>query len=590
MVGALAVMSCSDDDAPDDAADVTAEADAAATTAAITDTTAAPAATDTTAASTATSAATATTGAPDTTEAAATTEAPATTAAAGPAPGGTLVVAISSDPGGLNPAITTSGGTHTASELMFNGLVELDADGQPQPELAESWEITDDGATYTFTLRDGVTWHDGEPFTSADVVYTFNEVLTTLHSRTAASVGSNIMAIEAPDEATVVFRFNQPYAPLLQQLDVTEAPILPAHLFEGTDPMENPANNAPVGTGPFRFVSYTPDAEIRMERNADYFKDGLPLLDEVVMRVIPDAGTRVAALENGEVDWLFDVPGPDLERLGDDENYGTLETLINPGGSNCIMTVTFNLERPIFADQRVRQSIASALDRDQFLERVLFGQGLVAEAPISSGIGFAHAEDVELPAFDRDAAAALLDEAGWVREGDGVRTAQGVEGVADGTPLAFNFVHFPTFAAYGELYRAQLAEVGIEVTLQPLEPPVFATTVFTDRNFDTNIISYCNGQDPEIGVRRMYDSARIGPVPFSNAAAYSNPDVDALFAEAAATIDTETRTDLYRQIQEQVAADLPYVWIVETASTRLFTANCQDFLPSGHFAETASCG
>lgn len=503
--------------------------------------------------------------------------------------GGTLVAAISSDPGGLNPAITTSGGTHTASELMFNGLVELDDDGEPQPELAESWEIEDDGATYTFTLREGVVWHDGEPFTSADVVYSFNEVLTKLHSRTAASVGSNISSVEAPDDHTVVFRFKEPYAPLLQQLDVTEAPILPAHVYEGTDPLTNPANNAPVGTGPFRFVSYTPDSEVRLERNEDYFKEGLPLLDEVVMRVIEDASSRVAALEAGEVDWLFDVPGPELERLVSDPSFEALPTLINPGGANCIMTVSFNLERPVFGDQRVRRAIGHALDREQFLERVLFGQGLVAEAPISSGIGFAHAEDVELPELDRDAAAELLDEAGWVREGSGTRRAQGVEGVEDGTPLAFDFLHFPTFAAYGELFRAQLAEVGVDVTLRPLDPPVFADTVFKARDFDTNIISYCNGQDPEIGVRRMYDSARIGPVPFSNAAAYRNPEVDAAFAEAAQTIDAEERAELYREIQEQVAEDLPYLWIVETQSTRVFTADCQDFGPSGHFAETASC-
>ncbi|MEX2660065.1 MAG: ABC transporter substrate-binding protein, partial [Acidimicrobiales bacterium] len=299
--------------------------------------------------------------------------------------------------------------------------------------------------------------------------------------------------------------------------------------------------------------------------------------------------SRLAALENGEVDYLFDVPGPELERLSGDPDYDTQSTLINPGGSNCIMTVSFNLDRPMFADQEVRQAIAHALDRDQFLERVLFGSGLVAESHISSGIAFAHAA-ADLPAHDVDAAEAMLEAAGWIREGGGTRTAAGVEGVEDGTELAFDFTHFPTFSAYAELLRAQLAEVGIEVTLQPLEPPVFVETVFTDRAFDTNIISYCNGPDPEIGVRRMFDSSRIGPVPFSNAAGYTNPEVDALFAEAATTVDTDARGDLYRQIQELTAADLPYIPIVETESTRVFTSTCRDFLPAGHFAETASCG
>ncbi|RZU31773.1 ABC transporter substrate-binding protein [Blastococcus saxobsidens] len=509
---------------------------------------------------------------------------------AGPPRGGTLVAAIDSDPGTLNPAITTSGGARTASELLFNGLVGLTSDLEPVPELAESWEVLEAGALYRFDLRDGVTWHDGEPFTSADVIFTFEEMLLSLHARTKASVGAALESIEAPDEDTVEFRFTEPYAPLLLQLDVTEAPILPRHVYEGTDVMTNPANTDPVGTGPFRLESYTPDAELRFSANPDYFEPDLPYLDEVVMRIIPERGNQVVALEAGEVDWLFGVPGPDLARLEESGDYGFLETAVNPGGSNCIMTVSFNLERPMFADVALRRALATALDREQFVERVLFGQGRVAEAPISSGIPFAHAPDLEeMPQFERDEAESLLDEAGWPRDGDGVRTARGVDGVPDGTPLQFGFTHFPSFSAYAELLRAQLREVGAEVKLVPLEPPVFADTVFKARDFDTNIISYCNGADPEIGVKRMYTTANIGPVPFSNAAAYSNPTVDAYFDEARTTVDPEARSDIYRRLQEQLVEDLPYFWIVETESVRAYYARCEGFGPAGHFATTAHC-
>jgi peptide/nickel transport system substrate-binding protein len=246
--------------------------------------------------------------------------------------GGTLVAAISGDPGSLNPAITTSGGVHTASELMFNGLVELSPDGEPVPSLAASWDVEDDGALYRFHLVDGVTWHDGEPFTADDVVFTFEEALTKLHARTAASVGNAAPTISAVDDLTVEFRFDAPYAPLLQQLNVTEAPILPRHVYEGGDLAEHPANLAPVGTGPFRFVSYTPDSEIRVARNEDYFKPGLPVLDEVVLRIVPDESSALAALERGEVDFLFGAPGPELERLRADGGYGFLQTATNPGG------------------------------------------------------------------------------------------------------------------------------------------------------------------------------------------------------------------------------------------------------------------
>lgn len=506
-----------------------------------------------------------------------------------PARGGTLVAAISEDPGHLNPAITTSGATHTASELVYNGLVSLDEELRPVPELAESWEVEEDGALYRFHLREDVTWHDGEPFTAEDVVFTFEEVLLELHSRTKASLGGVLESVTAVDEHTVELRFDRPYAPLLQQLDVTEAPILAQHVYEGTNLQEAPANLEPVGTGPFELVSYRPDAELRFERNDDYFEEGLPYLDEVVMRVIPDASNQVVALEAGEVDWIWSVPGPDIERMRQAGGVELLETSVNPGGANCIMTVSFNLDRPMFQDVRTRRAVALALDRRQFLERVEFGQGKVAEAPISSGIPFAHAPDLEgMPGHDPEEAARLLEEAGWVRAGDGWE-AEDVEGVEPGTPLAFDFLHFPQFSGYGDLVRAQLGELGVDVELRSLEPPVFVETVFTERDFDSNVVSYCNATDPEIGVRRMYISSNIGPIPFSNSSAYSNEEIDRLFDEARAEVDRGDRRGIYRRIQEILVRDVPYYWLVESVSTRAHTSDCSGFGPAGHFAKTARC-
>ena len=501
---------------------------------------------------------------------------------------GPFVVAIGTDPGQLNTAITTNGSVHTAAGLLYNGLVALDDNLKPIPELATRWEIEDNGAVYRFHLRNGVRWHDGRPFSAADVKFTFDELLLKFHSRTRVSLGSKLLRIDTPNDSTVEFRFRRPYAPLLQQLDVEEAPIMPEHVFVGSDPLRNPANVAPVGTGPYRFGSYRSGSEIRFTANSEYFK-GAPAIKNLVMRIIPDPGTQVIALEAGEVDFLFGVPGPERRRLRADPRFRVVQTPGYSGGSNCVSTLAFNLDRPMFRDVRFRRALAHAIDRRMFLDRVLFGEGQVADAPISSGIAFAHASDLPIPDFDTATASRLLDSLGWRRAGSAVRSAARVRGVADGSPLVIGFSVQPGQAPYGDLLRAQLRAIGVDLRVQALEPAVFGQTVFTARNFDTVIISYCNGTDPEIGVRRQYVSASIGPVPFSNAAAYRNPRMDSLFDQAAAELKVESRRRIYHEIQEIAVRDQPYIWLVETLNTRAYTARCHGFGISPHFAATARC-
>ena len=500
----------------------------------------------------------------------------------------TLVAAISTDPGQLNPAITTNGTVHTAAGLLYDGLVALDDSLRPIPALAERWEVEQGGARYRFHLRRGVRWHDGKPFTAADVKFSFERLLLRYHARTSASLAPALAGVSAPDDSTVVFDFRRPYAPLLQQLDVNDAPILPEHVFSTGDPLRHPANLAPIGTGPYKFASYAPHGEIRYTANQEYF-GGAPALTTVVIRVIPDDDTQVAALEAGEVDWLYGVPASSRRRLSTNSQLRLIQSPLSPGGSNCITTLGFNLDRPIFRDLRVRRAIAHAVNRPQFVERVLFGSGRAADAPISSEIAFAHASNLPIPAYDTVEAARLLDVAGWRRSGREVRTARGVPGLADGTSLSIGFKAMPSQMLYGDLLRAQLRDVGIDVRLESLEPAVFAAAVFTARDFDTAIGAYCNGTDPEIGVRRMYVTSSIAPVPFSNMAGYRNPVLDALFDSASAAIDIPERRRLYRQVQEIAVRDQPYVWLVETLSTRAYSVRCDGFGRISHFAATARC-
>lgn len=490
--------------------------------------------------------------------------------------GDTLVIAVTGDPGHFNPGITTGFNVHAITGSIFNGLVELDDNANPSPDLAESWAVSDDGTTYRFHLAKDVQWHDGEPFSSADVKFTFEEILLNYHSRTKSGLSDILGSIDTPDENTVVFNFNAPYAPLLQRLNSTEAPILPKHIYENVDdPQAAEENLNPIGTGPFKLAEYRIDDSIRLIRNENYFKEGLPHLDEVIFRVIPDQNTQLLALEAGEVDFIWRVPGGEIERLREDENIQLYSLNSGPGGGFCIPTLTFNLERDVFQDLRVRQAIAHAVEREQILQQVIFGQGKVATGPINSQMEFAYTDHVTAYAHDVDRANALLDEAGYEADNDGVR-------------FTINLLLFPSFIKYAEVIRENLGDAGINVEVTPLERSAFLPRVFGERDFDTNIISYCNNTDPSIGVSRMYLSTNIGDIPFSNGAAYVNPEIDELFAAAAQNPDTAARGEIYAQIQQLLTDELPYLWLVETKFTAASGANVSGLMPwSGHVVEMA---
>jgi peptide/nickel transport system substrate-binding protein len=481
----------------------------------------------------------------------------------GPRRGGTIVVAVTSDPGQLNPAITTAGPTHVVADNMFNGLIQFDENLNPQPSLAESWSISPDGRAYTFKLARGVRWHDGKPFTAADVKFTFEEVLLKFHARTKAGLENVLAGIDTPDDYTVVFRFREPYAPLLRRLDVVEAPIIPRHIYEGTDILKNPANNRPVGTGPFKFVEYVPGDRVILGRNDDYFKPGLPYLDRAVFKVIPQPSTAVLALEQGEVDYLWTVPGPDIPRLQANPNIVLAKAPAGPGGSFCIDTLIFNLRRPPFDRLELRRAFAHAINRQQLLEQVYFNQGRIATAPIASTMTWAYTPDVTRYDHNPDEAVRLLEAAGY-RPGP------------DGKRLRVTFVHASTYARTAEVIRDNLGRVGVEVELITLEFNAAVERVFVRTDFDLGIASYCNGPDPEIGVTRMYVSSNIKPIPFSNGAAYVNPQVDELFARAATTVEEARRAAIYHEIQRILTRDLPYLWLIETEGYRAFRKDIRD--------------
>lgn len=488
------------------------------------------------------------------------TAAPAVSTAAAPTPttssgakrGGTLVIGVSTDPGQFNPGLTTASGTHAVADNLYNGLLQFDESLNPQPNLAERWEVSPDGKTYTFHLVKGIQWHDGKPFTSADVKFTFENILLKFHSRTKAGLENVLEAIQTPDDNTVVFKFKNPYAPLLRRLDVVEAAILPKHLYESeADIQKAAANLNPVGTGPYKFKEYVKGDHITFVRNENYWKKDLPYADRVIFKIIPDAAAADLALERGEVDYVSGVNSADIPRLQANPDIVLLKAPAGPGGSFCIDTLIFNLRKPPFDKKEVREAFAYGINRQQILEQVIFNQGRVATGPIASTMSWAYNPNVMQRAYDKAKAEELLDGAGYPKGADGKR-------------LKVVFPHATGFAKRGEVIRENMGQIGVDVELVPLEVNAANERVFVKNDFDLGIGSYCNGPDPEIGVTRAYVSSNIKPIPFSNGAAYSNPKIDELFQKAASTIDTTERAKLYGEIQDILVQDVPYWWLVET--------------------------
>jgi peptide/nickel transport system substrate-binding protein len=193
--------------------------------------------------------------------------------------GGAMVLATFTDPGSLNPGLTTSVPTHLVAGPIFNGLVGHDFQFTPVPDLAERWSVSPDGREYTFHLVPQAIWHDGRPVAAADVKFTFEEVLLKYHGRTRAALERNLETIETPDPHTVLFRFKESYAPFLALVEVVNAPILPRHVYAEGDLQKHPANSAPIGSGPFKFKEWVRGDQVTLVRNEQYFKPGKPYLD-----------------------------------------------------------------------------------------------------------------------------------------------------------------------------------------------------------------------------------------------------------------------------------------------------------------------
>lgn len=455
--------------------------------------------------------------------------------------GGTMVTAIGADPETLNPGLTTSNETAFVSAQVFEGLVRIDPKGVPQPELAKSWDISDDGLTYTFHLRDGVTWHDGEAFSSADVAWSFQTGLA--NNARAQTALAKVAAIDTPDPETVTVTLSVPQAAFITQMKVFDTPILPKHVYDGTDLQTNPANQAPIGTGPFAFDSWDHGAAVKLKRYDHYWAgDDKPYLDRITFSVIADAAQRTTALKTGDADFVgaMYLARADVAALEKDPNLVVRKQTAIPS----LHFIQINEANPLLAKKEVRQALAYAIDRQRIVDQAMSGLAVEGKGSFGNGFPWMYNKDVsydKLYPFDSKKAKKLLKGAD-VPSGTAFR-------------LAYD-ASKPWFQSAAAIVKDDLSKVGIAVTLEPMEASVYKDNVYGKRDYDLAMQSFTSSGDPAIGYHRMYVTTPGNEVN-KNATGYSNPEVDDLLAQAASVSDLTERGELYKKAQVILNEDVP---------------------------------
>ena len=457
--------------------------------------------------------------------------------------GGTIIAWLGGDPSSYTPNMAMDDYTAMVMENVLSRLLKFDYCGNLLPDLASSWDISQDGLTYTFHLVD-TKWHDGEPFSAEDVIWTLQKV------QAEGVMGYALMgvtAMEAPDAHTVVLTLGAPDASLLYNLAYFGTYILPKHLYDGQDWLTcEAATTSPVGTGPYKFVEHQRSVSLTLEANMDYFGD-VAQTDRVIYTIIPDANTAVQAFLNGEIDYLgAAAPASELANLRS-QGY-----VVNEQPYASRYYIAFNLrEGRATANLKVRQAMAYGVDRQAILDKALAGSGSVAEGFAPSAIAWAYNGEDVMPQRDVDKAIALLEEAGLTKD-------------ADGYYLTLNFPNMTGFGDIASVFKDSMKDIGINIVINNMEPAAWQTEILAeDPDFDLTVLSGYHGPDASAMAMRV---GSTGAVQFMG---YNNPEVDRYLAEGVATTDQEARAAAYKAMQKLLSQDLPILPLCEVVITEV---------------------
>lgn len=478
--------------------------------------------------------------------------------------GGTIVWAIEGanlSAGHMDPQTSQLDVSSMVNRGVLDSLVYQEADGTFSPWLAKEWSISEDGTTYTFTLRDDVVFHDGEPFNAAAVKANFDRIVDpeTASAQAAAMLGADFYeGTTVVSEYVAEVRFSQPYAPFLQAASTAHLGFYsPTVLAESAELLEAGGPGVTVGTGPLVLSEYIADRELVFTRNADYAwgphgADAVDF-DELLVQILPEAAVRVGVVNAGEADLASNIPANLVAELG---SAITVDSIEYPG---LPYSLYLNEAYGVFADEKVRQAFARGIDIDTAVEEIYFGQFPRAWSVLGGSTPGYDASIEGTWAYDPAAANALLDEAGWTeRDAEGYRTK-------DGERLSVRWIAWTPVpddrAALGNAIQSDLKQIGFEVIREVLEPGAY-NEQYGPKTFDLTDWGY-SGVDADFLRNHLHTDG------FQNASQVSDPEMDALLERAATSTDVAERNELYGQVQRWNAE---YTAIVPLYSPAAITA------------------
>jgi peptide/nickel transport system substrate-binding protein len=464
------------------------------------------------------------------------------------APGGILRVGVQGDPTELDPHLVVLDAASLITDLVYEGLVHEDPSLVPQPLLAESWEISDDGKTYTFALRPDVTFHNGRALVADDVVYSFARVIDPETASPWVSYTDTIDTVEAPDDLTVVFTLTSPDASFLAKLCRRGLTIVPQEEVEANGDLKQTM----VGTGPFTFVDYVPNSTLTLGKNEQYWLEGRPYLDGLEIQIIPEDTARTTALVSDTVDFIEAVPHKDVITVEESEDLA----LTGDQATN-LRWIVFNVRHEPFTNKQLRQTIAKGIDRQQIIDAAVFGYGtpLYGMYPSDYWAGY----EGEIPAPDPDGAAEAISQAAL--------------------PEGFN----PGILTWGEydflsntsvVVQEQLRKMGISSEIDPQENAIYLERYFSG-DFDIAVMGAGGYIDPNDFMQQSLGTD--GP---SNAAGFSSEELDQLMAEGLLEQDREKRKAIYQRCQEVIIDEAPWIMLYTSNTFEGMRANVRGFTHS----------